>query len=242
MKKMIIYDFDGTLTPYALPKFELLEKSGMKDGANNPLFLELARKKAVEKNIDLYIALYDTYFEIVKEAGFKLIDENFCLGYDHVSYNKGVIEFLDMLDKNDIANYLLSSGIKVFLEKCSISSYFKGIYATTFNYNQDKEVKGFNFLMSDKNKVLAIKEILQKNGNDNEDCSNIIYIGDGFTDYYAMKYVKEHGGTSIFVYADLNSKDMTLIKEKQVVDFYAKTDFSKNSDLYNYVKKRCEIK
>jgi len=29
MKKIIIYDFDGTLTPYPLPKFEILEKSGM---------------------------------------------------------------------------------------------------------------------------------------------------------------------------------------------------------------------
>ena len=45
--------------------------------------------------------------------------------------------------------------------------------------------------MSDKNKVIAIKEILQKNGIDNEDCSNIIYIGDGFTDYYAMDFVKK---------------------------------------------------
>ena len=41
MKEIIIYDFDGTLTPYSLPKFEILEKSGMKDGAHNPQFLEL---------------------------------------------------------------------------------------------------------------------------------------------------------------------------------------------------------
>ena len=29
-KKIIIYDFDGTLTPYALPKFEILEKMWIK--------------------------------------------------------------------------------------------------------------------------------------------------------------------------------------------------------------------
>lgn len=57
-----------------------------------------------------------------------------------------------------------------------------------------------------------------------------------------MKYIKEHGGTSIFVYQDLNSKDMKSIKEKNVVDFYTKADFSQNSELNNYVRELCEIK
>lgn len=242
MKKIIIYDFDGTLTPYSLPKFEILEKSGMKDGAYNPKFLELSQKRAKDENIDLYKAIYDTYFMIIKNAGLKLTDENFSLGYNNTEYNNGVIEFLNMLYQNNISNYLLSSGLKVFLEKISISSYFKEIYATIFTYNQDYEANGLEFLMSDKNKVIAIKEILYKNNIDNEDCSNVIYIGDGFTDYYAMKYIKEHGGTSIFVYQNLDSKDMQSIKEENVVDFYTKADFSQNSELYNYVKRLCKIK
>lgn len=241
MKEIIIYDFDGTLTPYSLPKFEILEKSGMKDGAHNPQFLELSQKRSKLENIDLYRAMYDTYFEIIKNAGFKLTNENFSLGYDNVNYNNGVVYFLNMLYQNNISNYLLSSGIKVFLEKVSISPYFKEIYATTFTYNQDYEANGIEFLMNDKNKVIAIKEILKKNGIENENCSTVIYIGDGFTDYYAMKYIKEHGGTSIFVYKNLNSKDMQSIKERDVVDFYTEADFSQNGELYNYVKKLCRI-
>ncbi len=241
-KNIIIYDFDGTLTPYSLPKFEILEKSGMKNGAYNPQFLELSQKRAKEDKIDLYQAIYETYFEIIKNADFKLTDENFTLGYDNVEYNNGVIEFLKMLQQNNISNYLLSSGLKVFLEKVSVASYFKEIYATIFTYNQDYEANGIEFLMSDKNKVIAIKEILKKNGIDNEDCSSIIYIGDGFTDYYAMKYIKEHDGTSIFVYQNLDSKDVQSIKEQNVVDFYIKADFSQNSELYNRVKSLCLIK
>ena len=57
-----------------------------------------------------------------------------------------------------------------------------------------------------------------------------------------MKYIKEHGGTSIFVYQDLNCKDMKSIKGKNLVDFYTKTDFSQNSELNNYVRELCEIK
>lgn len=242
MKKIIIYDFDGTLTPYSLPKFEILEKSGIKDGAYNPKFIELVKKKAKEKNIDLYESIYETYFEIITNAGYKLKDENFTMGYEKVEYNKGVEEYLSMLHKEKITNYLLSSGIKVYLKKISISSYFKEIYATKFTYNEELEVKGIEFLMSDKNKVKAIKEILKENNIENEDCSNIIYIGDGLTDYYAMKYIKEHGGISIFVYQDLNNKEMETIKKENIVDFYAKADYSPKSELNNYVKKICKIK
>ena len=42
--------------------------------------------------------------------------------------------------------------------------------------------------MSDKNKVDAIKDIVKMTGNNENNCQNIIYIGDGFTDYYAMEY------------------------------------------------------
>lgn len=240
--KIIIYDFDGTLTPYAMPKFEILEKSGLNDGAYNPQFLALSNERAKVKNIDLYSAMYEVYIELIKKAGFKLTDENFCLGSDTVEYNLGVIEYLEMLCQNGVNNYLLSSGIKVFLEQVSISKYFKEIYATVFTYDDNLEADGVEFLMSDKNKVVAIKEILLKNGISNEDCSDIIYIGDGLSDYYAMKYVHEQGGTSIFVYNNVESKEIQSIREENVVDFYFKNDFSENGELNNCVKKLCKIK
>ena len=68
MAKIIIYDFDGTLTPFSLPKFEILEKCGMKDGAHNPRFLELSQKRAKDENIDLYRAMYEIYFETIRKT------------------------------------------------------------------------------------------------------------------------------------------------------------------------------
>ncbi len=242
MNKIIIYDFDGTLTPYALPKLEILEKSGLEDDAYNPQFLELTKIRSKEKNIDLYKAVYDILFEIVKNAGFKLTDENLSLGYDNLEYNTGVIEYLNMISKNNISNYLLSSGMKICLDKTKIASYFKEIYATTFTYDHNNEIDGFEIFIDDKNKVTIIKEILKKNDIDNEDCSDVIYIGDGVSDFYAMEYIKEHGGTSIFVRNDFNIKDINFFKEKSIVDFYTEADFSENSKLYNYVKKLCKIK
>ena len=241
MKKIVIYDFDGTLTPYPMPKFEILKRCGIKDGVVNSDFMKMLIERSKIEKIDLYEVMYKTYFEIMKKSGFRLLDENFILGYDKVTYNDGVINFLNMLYKNNIDNYLLSSGVKVFLDKLEISSFFKGIYATTFCYDKNGEVSKIKYLMSDKNKVEAIKEILKKNHLKEDDCSNVIYIGDGLTDYYAMEYVINNGGITIFVYSSLQDKDFLLMKEKNVVSFYTKSDYSKGSELEKYIKEHCDI-
>lgn len=235
-KNIIIYDFDGTLTPYSLTKFEILEKCGLKDGAFNPKFLEMANEKVKNSGIDLYTAIYEVFFEIIKSSNLELIDKNFCLGADRIDYNSGVLDFLECMQNNGIKNYLLSSGLKVYLENTIVSKFFSKIYATSFNYNSNGEATGIKYLMNDKNKVTAIKDIIKKNGNKPDDCHNIIYIGDGFTDYYAMEYVKNNGGTSIFVYQDEKNSDMKRLKEKDVISFATYADFSPNSELMNYVK------
>ena len=242
MKNIIIYDFDGTLTTNSLPRFEILERSGVKNGLANLKFIKQVIEKSKNKKIDYYQAVYETYFELIKNAGYSLTDKNLVIGYNKIEYNNGVLDLLDMLSKNDINNYLLSSGIKVFLEKTYIAPYFKDIYATTFTYNENKEVTGVDFLMSDKNKVLAIKDILKKNGYSIDDCSNVIYVGDGLTDYYAMKYVKEHNGTSILVYNNQNSKELISSKQRSVVNIYSDTDFTQNGDLNRQIKSLCKIK
>ena len=95
--------------------------------------------------------------------------------------------------------------------------------------------------MSDKNKVEAIKEIIFENNYDKDDCSDIIYIGDGLTDIFAMEYIKKNNGITIFVYHDENSKEIKLMQEKDIISFYALADYSLDSDLNRYIKKLCNI-
>jgi len=239
MKKIIIYDFDGTLTPNSIPKLEILERCGIEEGIVDPKFRKMLSDRIENKDGDYYQSLYETFFETIKNAGFKLNNHNFTLGCNKVIYNKGVLEFLDMLKKNDVDNYLLSSGMKVFLNGISIAPYFNEIYATEFSYDGKEEVTGIKYLMSDKNKVSAIKDILAKNNLC--DCSNIIYIGDGLTDYYAMEYVKNHGGESIVVYINKNYKSISNSKMRDVVTFFTKADYSKNGQLVKYIKDLCDI-
>ncbi len=239
MKNIIIYDFDGTLTPFAIPKFEILEKCGLENGALNPAFLETVKKKASEEKLDLYTALYQVFLQIIRNSNLPLTDDNFCLGAESIAYNEGVEDFLSYLKNNGVNNYLLSSGLKVFLERTSVASSFKNIYATTFIYNDNNEATEVDYLMSDKNKVAAIEDIIKDTGNKEDDCQNVIYIGDGLTDYYAMEYVKNHGGTSIFVYRNQDNPDLSRLEESGVISYSAFADFRDNSDLSNYIKELC---
>lgn len=236
MSKIIIYDFDGTLTPFPIPKFDFLEACGFKDGLRNKELNIKVNNRSVEKNISKFQALYEEVLACLKENNYELNDETFSIGCKDVIYNEGVEEFLEYLNNNNVDNYLLSSGIKVFLEHTSVGKYFKEIYATTFKY-ENGQLIDVDYLMSPRNKVDAIKDIMKKNGM--RDCSDIIYIGDGMTDFHAMEFVINNNGTSIFVYGD-NSKD-GLEQINDVVSFRTRADYRLDKELFKYIKEKCNL-
>jgi len=57
---------------------------------------------------------------------------------------------------------------------------------------------GIDEIMIDNKKVLAIIYILSKNGRNKNDCSNVYYIVDGYSDVFAMRFVHNNGGKSHF--------------------------------------------
>ncbi|MBR4672372.1 MAG: haloacid dehalogenase-like hydrolase [Bacilli bacterium] len=236
MKKIIIYDFDGTLTPFPMPKLEFLEKCGFKDGLMNEEFGKRVAEISKRSNVDKYRALYEALLSLLNEKNIRLDNKTLALGSDKVIYNKGVEEFLEYLNNNGVSNYLLSSGIKPFLYNVSIAPLFKDIYATTFKYDKDIVVN-VDFLMSDLNKVEAIKDIMRVNNI--KDCSDIIYIGDGLTDYFAMEFVVNNNGKTIFVYKDYNEEYIN--KMKSVISYHTKNDFSLNKELVSIVKELCDL-
>lgn len=238
--KIIIYDFDGTLTPVSTPNFEILECIGIKNPTSNKIYIDMINKKIDEDNMNLYEAIYNTYLEVIKDSNVKLTNDNISMGSNNFEYNKGVVEFLEYTKKVGIKNYIVSSSIKVLLDETKVASYFEDIYATTFNYDDNKEAISIDYLLTDREKVEVIKNILKDNNLDN--CNNIIYVGDGLTDYYAMEYVEKNGGKSIYIYYDKLDKNMEVMKNKNVVSLYSQADFSKNSEIYNYINKIFELK
>lgn len=49
MLKAVIYDFDGTLTPESTAQFQILEKSGFKNGMDDPRFFVAVKTMMKEK-------------------------------------------------------------------------------------------------------------------------------------------------------------------------------------------------
>lgn len=235
-KKIIIYDFDGTLTPYPITKFEILDKCGLVGGTSSPVLLEAINKKLAE-GYERYYAIYNCFLDVVRKSEYTLNDENISLGAEKLEYNEGVFEYFDELKEKNIKNYLISSGIKVLLDRTAVSNYFNEIYATTFKYDNDIIIDT-DYLMSDKKKVDIIKKILIDNGYSDDDCSDVIYIGDGLTDLYAMEYVKSNGGDSIFVYLDDKNELIKVAENSDAVSYFDYADYSINSTLFNYIMER----
>lgn len=231
MKKIVIYDFDGTLTPYPFSKLDILDKCGYIGGGNNIEFKNLIVKKMKEKSINVYNSYYETMFEIVKSNEYILNDDTLSIGANSIEYSNGVIEFLEYLKNNDVENYIISSGMKCYLDRINISKYFKNIYGTTFKY-KNNIIYDLDVLITDDKKIDIIKNIMLE--NDINDCSNIIYIGDGLTDLPIMDYVYKNGGTTIYVGDDKEINN-------SIISYYLDRGYSLDGDIFKVVCNKFNI-
>lgn len=238
-KKIIIYDFDGTLTPYPVTKFKILDVCGYVGGTNNKELVSTFQEKMKNENYNFYEAVYRTFIEKVNETNYKMTIDNICMGAEELEFNIGVDEYFETMKGYNIKSYILSSGVKELIEKTRISKYFDEIYGTTFKYDENGIAIEPDVVIGDETKALVIEKITQQNNRNN--CQDVIYIGDGLTDYYAMEYVKKHGGTTIFVYQNENNEDILKARESGVVSLFFLADYSNGSELSNFIKSWCDL-
>lgn len=232
-KPILIYDYDGTLTTNSVPRVNLMDELGC-----TPEYYEQKMKEWIHENpkSDVFDAYYITFLNVLKEKGYPLTDETFAKATNISDYNPGVFDYFEDF-KDSADHYLVSSGFKIPLLHTPIAKYFKEIYGTTFAYDKDGNAYGIDYAMNDRKKVDKIKEICEAHGNPNYDCTNMVYLGDGLTDVYAMEFMKTHGGTAIFVHQPHETLDnFNKLHEQGVVDIVRVADYSRNSELYNLLK------
>lgn len=226
---ILIYDFDGTLTPYSMPQYDILVKAGY----DEEKLMSLVKKNVLLTNKSLYEVYYDTYRDILSKSNINFNRSNVCLGAKEVVFNEGVLEYFSFLQKNNsyLKHYVVTCGIKDYVEETKIFPYLEGVYGTTFN-EKNGLFENLDFLMIDDNKVLAIKEILRKNKED-----KVIYFGDGLTDEKAFSFVKSIGGITVFVSKDKNADDnLKKLQAKKIIDYSFDRDFGKGKELFEFVK------
>ena len=227
---IIIYDFDGTLTPYSLPQYEILKRCGYDD---NKLIERIKNEINANNSLNLYQAYFKCYVDILKEHNIELNMDSICLGVDKTRFNKSVEEYFNRMQfsKTGIKHYIITSGIKEYVKRTSIGSLVNDIYGVTFKRDGEK-ITEIDFLVTDKKKVDIIKEIAQENSN-----KNIVYLGDGLTDADAFEYVHSISGKSIFIMANNDAiENYKKLKKQGIIDEGFDADFSEGSDLDNFLK------
>lgn len=227
---IIIYDFDGTLTPFSLPQYEILKKNGYTDDS----LMERVKEEFKTGNTkSLYDANYKVFFDILEENRIEPTEYNICKGSENTIFNKGVIEFFERFQSSitGIKHYIVTSGIQSYVEKTKIAKYVDGIYGVTFE-NIDGKYSNVKYLLTDELKVDVIKK-LQEINKTNE----VIYFGDGLTDRFAFEYVHRIGGKSIFIATNEESKSIyKKLNAEGLIDKFFEADFSENSDIWNFIK------
>ena len=226
---IIIYDFDGTLTPYSLPQYPILRKYGYDDQK-----LLTRVKGEVANGMELYEAFFKCYIDILTENGEPVSRDNVCLGARDVEYNKGVLEYFKRFqsDRTGIKHYVVTSGIAEYARESAVGDFVDGVYGTTFSENNGTYEKA-NFVLSDKKKVDIIKRIVDSSA-DNE---RVVYFGDGLTDKFAFEYVHSIGGINVFVAVNEEAKNnYHKLNEFGIIDRCFDADFSNGSQIGEFVQ------
>lgn len=238
-----IFDFDGTITTETWPKFWVWVKkfgyNGEKRNDNLENALTEYRKKHLGNSLETFFAFFHDLLVNNNEV---LTYQELMEGEKYIKYNPG---FNDFIQNSSSKNYIVSGGLREFLKNLKIAKFFDGIYGTPVQYNTDGLISGIGEVMTDDKKLLAIQDILKKNYIEDNNCNNVNYIGDGYSDAVAMRFVHNNGGKAIFVHQpskddelyDYNNKIYKTLNEDGIVDFCCVADYTKNSILSNLLDK-----
>lgn len=246
IKPINIFDFDGTLTTETWPKFWVWAK---KLGYNGEKRNDDLEKAIFEYGKDKGGNTLENFFGFFNQL---LINNNEVVTYEemmagekYIEYNPGVKDFI----RESIAkNYIVSGGLKEFLQRLEVAQFFEGIYGTPVKQDNKGDIIGIGEVMTDDKKLLAICNILQENNRKGTDCRNVYYVGDGYSDAPAMRFVHNNGGKAIFVYQphkddayyDYNNKIYQALNSEGIVDFACIADYSKGSILENILQRQNE--
>ncbi len=246
----IMYDFDKTLSTKDMQEYAFIPGIGMTAES----FWNECNRLTKENNMDQILSYM--YVMLREARGKKLLNrQEFNKLGESVELFSGVKSWFDRIDKYGesigvcVEHYIISSGIKEIIEGTPISKYFKEIYAAEFLYDKDgvpvwpamavNYTSKTQFLFRINKGVLDVTEHRALNEYTPEEerripFSNMIYIGDGFTDVPCMKLVKVNGGHSIAVYSEESDSAREIMNQGRV-DYLAKTDYTKGSKLESTV-------
>lgn len=241
MRKFIsIFDFDGTLTADDMPKYSFMNRLGHKNGFQNKNTLNQIKKKQTATGERFIQSCLEHILQTAKDNKLQLTLPILCEGQDEIKWNAGIDSFFETLAthaKNyglENKNYIITSGFEEYLQNLPIAKHFAAIYGSRLEIDKDRNIIGINQCMCDELKAKYLETILTDNGKQADDCTDVVYVGDGLTDKAPMQLVHEHGGKTIFIRhktAQSTKGYYELNKKKPIVDYSCEADFTPNGDV-----------
>ena len=238
-----IFDFDGTLTTETWPKFwTWVEKFGYSGEKRNEKLEEAIAKYRSTHSGNALETFFGFFNDLLISNNDTITYDELMIGEKYIIYNPGVEHFIK---ESNSKNYIVSGGLKEFLARLSLAPYFSGIYGTPVQTNEQGLISGIGEIMTDDKKLLAIQEILRKNNRRDNDCRNVYYIGDGYSDAVAMRFIHNHGGKTIFVHQPTTDDDFyeyinriyNTLNSDGIVDFSCIADYRDGSELSNILQR-----
>lgn len=253
----IMYDFDKTLCGKDMQEYTFIPNLGL-EALEFWKEADILRK---DNKMDQVLAYMYLMFK-------KMVDNNRSLKRQYlndmgknIELFPGVEEWFIRINEYgkehgmEIEHYIISSGLKEIIEGTSIGKYFKEIYASEFYYNEDGNAVWPRITVNYTNKTQFLSRInkgvldisddasLNKKMLDNDrriSTSNMIYIGDGYTDVPCMKLTKDGGGISIAVYTDKTEKTAESLLSDERINYMTLADYREGSEIDKIVKKTIE--
>ena len=246
----IMYDFDKTLSTKDMQEYAFIPGIGMTADE----FWGECNRLTKENSMDQILSYM--YVMIHEARGKKLLNrKEFNKLGESVELFSGVSTWFERINAYgesigvEVEHYIISSGVKEIIEGTPIAKYFKEIYAAEFLYDESgvpiwpamavNYTSKTQFLFRINKGVLDVTEHRELNEYTPEEerripFTNMIYIGDGFTDVPCMKLVKVNGGHSVAVYSEDGDSARAIMKQGRV-DYLARADYEKGSDLESTV-------
>lgn len=253
----IMYDFDKTLCTKDMQEYTFIPNLGIeaKD------FWTEADKLRQENMMDQVLTYMYLMFQKMANNNRPLKREYLNKMGENIQLFPGVNEWFTRINEYgkevgmEVEHYIISSGLKEIIEGTEIGKYFKEIYASEFYYNDDGNAVWPRLAVNYTNKTQFLSRInkgvldisddasLNKKMLDNErriSTSNMIYIGDGYTDVPCMKLTKDGGGISIAVYTDKTEKTAESLLSDERINYMTLADYREGSEIDKIVKKTIE--
>jgi phosphoserine phosphatase len=224
--KTIVFDFDGTLTRYPIPRYELLLRAGYPN--EGEAFLANAERMCRETGLDRYQILYKMVFDSVEKLGLPADDNSFCLGAEEVCFHPGAVSCLEEL--STLARlYVLTCGYAGYIRHTAAAPYLTAVCGTEFVFRggEAREAR----ILDDSKKGGKLDEIAAGSYDD------LIYVGDGPTDIGAFAHVIRRGGTAVLVCAPGDDEVARQLRERGLREVHVfGADYTQDSPLRRFLR------